>query len=57
MHRGLSVDPLSPLVAPIVCQGAEGTQGALVNAFQESGGGEGGGEAEGRVTLRNSACS
>lgn len=49
--------PLSPLEAPTVCQGAQGAQWALVNAFQESGGGEGGGEAEGGLALRNAASS
>ena len=36
--------PRSPLEGPTVWQGG---QGPLVKAFQESGGGEGGGEAEG----------
>lgn len=51
---GLTKHPLSPLKAPTVCQGA---QWALVKAFQESGSGEGGGEAEGGLALRNAACS
>lgn len=49
--------PLSPLEAPTVCQGAQGAQWALVNAFQESGSGERGGEAEGGLALRNAARS
>lgn len=46
--------PLSPLVVAAVCQRA---QRALVNAFQESGGGERGGEAEGGLALRDAARS
>ena len=56
---GSSERPLSPLEAPTVSQGAQGAQRALVNAFQESGSGEGGGEAEGGrgLALRDAASS
>lgn len=54
---GLAEQPLSPLEAPTVCHGAQGAQWALVNAFQESGSREGGGEAEGGLTLGNTARS
>lgn len=46
--------PLSPLVVAAVCQRA---QRALVNAFQESGGGERRGEAKGGLALRDAARS
>lgn len=49
--------PLSPLVVAAVCQRAQRAQRALVNAFQESGGGERGGEAEGGLALRDAARS
>lgn len=51
---GWSKPPRSPLEAPTVRQGAQRT---LVKAFQESGSGEGGGEAEGGLPLWNAACS
>lgn len=51
---GWSEPPRSPLEAPTVRQGAQRT---LVKAFQESGSGEGGGEAEGGLPLWNAACS
>lgn len=52
-----SENPLSPLEGPTFCQGAQGAQWTLVNAFQESGSGERGGEVEGGFTLRNAARS
>lgn len=52
-----SENPLSPLQGPTVCQGAQWAQWTLVNAFQESGSGERGGEVEGGLTLRNAARS
>lgn len=65
MHFSLSKGgclstPLSPLEAPTVWKGVQGTQWALVKAFQESGSSEGGGEAEGGgggLALWNTACS
>lgn len=54
---GSSENALSPLEGPTVCQGAQGAQWTLVNAFQESGGGERGGEVEGGLALRNAARS
>lgn len=54
---GSSENALSPLEGPTVCQGAQGAQWTLVNAFQESGSGERGGEVEGGLALRNAARS
>lgn len=49
--------PLSPLNTPAVRQGGQGAEGALVKCFQESGGVERWGEAEGWLALRNTAYS